>query len=228
MNKMCKFCDYYKEIKQMYKKFEANPEFSDLKHKHKLKLVTYTYVKSKDYRKSDAHPSSVLSKDFEIKYCPVCGRKLTREVNMKKDEHVLKRFTTTVLTCDKPTITGRVYPKTLVEEAVIEDSFIKEKIANRMFFCEFPSNDEEPYAYANLNNVAFSVENLSFEDDDLKADIAVLDTTQGKILNKLIDSDASVIFSCSGVGSIDINNKVTDYKLLSIRADIADNEQGDN
>ena len=148
---------------------------------------------------------------------------------MKKDEHVLKRFTTTVLTCDKPTVTGRIYPKTLIEEAVIGDSFIKEKIANRMFFGEFPSNNKEPYAYIKLNNVAFSVENLSLEDEDLKADIAVLDTTQGKILNEIIDNNnLTVTFSCSGAGTVDVNNKVKSYKLLSINVDIEDNKQGDN
>ena len=75
---MCKFCDYYNELKQIYKKWETNPEFSDLKHKHKVKIITYTYIKSKDYRKSGTYPSSVLSKDFEINYCPVCGKKLTK------------------------------------------------------------------------------------------------------------------------------------------------------
>ena len=139
-------------------------------------------------------------------------------------DHVLKRFTTTVLTCDKPTITGRIYPKTLIEKSVIEDPIITEKLANRMFFCEFPSNDKEPYAYVDLKNAAFSVENLSFKDDDLKADIAVLDTTQGKILNKLIDNNVTIAFSCSGEGSIDINNKVTDYKLLSVSAYVKDKE----
>lgn len=222
---MCKFCDYYKELKQMYKKFEANPEFSDLKHKHKLKLVTYTYVKSKDYRKSGTYPSSVLSKDFEIKYCPVCGRKLTREVNMKQDEYVLKRFTTTVLTCDKPTRTGRFYPKTLIEENVLKNPIIAEKLANRMFFGEFLDKEEKSNF---IEDVAFSTENLYLEDDDLKADIAILDTPKGEILNKLIDSDASVVFSCSGVGSVDENNKVISYELFSIDANIKDNKQGDN
>lgn len=80
---MCRFCDYYKELKQIYKKFEANPEFSDLKHKHKVKVITYTYNKSRDYRKSGTYPSSILSRAFEIKYCPVCGRKLIKERKTK-------------------------------------------------------------------------------------------------------------------------------------------------
>lgn len=63
----------------MYKEFEADSEFSDLKHKHKVKIVTYTYIKGRDYRKSGAYPSSVLGKDFEIKYCPVCGKKLIKD-----------------------------------------------------------------------------------------------------------------------------------------------------
>ena len=137
------------------------------------------------------------------------------------EDYVLKRFTTTVLTCDKPTITGRIYPKTLIEKSVIEDPIIAEKLANRMFFGEFPSNNKEPYAYIKLNNVAFTVENLSLEDNDLKADIAVLDTAQGKILNELIDNNnVTVTFSCSGAGSVDINNKVTDYELLSVNTDV--------
>ena len=133
------------------------------------------------------------------------------------EDHVLKRFTTTVLTCDKPTRTGRIYPKTLIEKSVIEDPIVTEKLANRMFLCEFPSNDEDPYAGVNISNVAFSVENLSFEGSELKADVAILDTVQGKILNNFINN-TTVAFSCSGAGNVDENNKVTDYELLSVGA----------
>ena len=137
---------------------------------------------------------------------------------MKQDEYVLNRFTTTVLTCDKPTITGRIYPKNLIEKSIIEDPIIAEKLANRMFLGEFPSNDKESYASVDIENIAFSTENLYFEGDELKADIAVLDTPQGKILNKLIDNNVMLTFFCTGEGSVDINNKVTDYKLLSVSA----------
>ena len=42
-------------------------------------------------------------------------------------DHVLKRFTTTVLTCDETTRTGKIYPKTLIEKSVVEDPIVTEK-----------------------------------------------------------------------------------------------------
>jgi len=83
-DKMCKFCDYYNITKQMYKKWQADQELSDYKHKHKVKMVTYTYNKKIDYRKSSIRPSFILSRSFELRYCPLCGKKLIKE--RKKEE----------------------------------------------------------------------------------------------------------------------------------------------
>ena len=73
---MCKFCEDYNFQKQMNR--DLNKKYNCKSyHKIKVKMVDYLYTKGRDYRK--AKPSTCTFGRYDINFCPVCGKKLSRK-----------------------------------------------------------------------------------------------------------------------------------------------------
>jgi len=67
-----------------------------------------------------------------------------------------------------------------------------------------------------LKDVAFKMTNPTIKEDKLLVDIKILkDLPNGKILNDIIDI---VVFRPRGIGNVDENGIITDYKLICINA----------
>ena len=130
-----------------------------------------------------------------------------------KNNGILKTIRTTVLKCDTPTITGRVYPLDLIKKSLKNDKVLQERLATKTFFGElgYPIDRTE----ANLSKVAFNVEKLYWYKNELKAVIAILDTPDGRMLNQIL---SKVKFTTCGTGDIDLNKTITNYQLNMIAA----------
>lgn len=137
-----------------------------------------------------------------------------------EDNTILKRITTTVLVCDEPLPSGRVYPKSVIKKAITEDPAVIDKLVNKAFLGQFLSGDQDPFC-VDMAAVAFNTEKLYFEGNELKADIVILNTARGRILNDLLDANINISFSCVGTGEVS-KNKVKNYTLNTIKANIKD------
>ena len=124
-----------------------------------------------------------------------------------KREGVLKIFRTTVLKCDTPTITGRVYPLDLIKKSLKNDKVLQEKLVNHTFYGDM-GNKYDPEV--NLSKVAFNVEKLYWYKNELKAKIAILDTPAGQDLMKIYKK---VAFRTAGVGDMNFEKIITNYEL---------------
>jgi len=78
-----------------------------------------------------------------------------------------------------------------------------------------PFSEESINSVVSLKNVSHKITKLKIEDNKLKANIKVLDTPQGKILNGLIDS---FVFRPRLIGYVDPNGVVKIEKLISFDA----------
>lgn len=67
----------------------------------------------------------------------------------------------------------------------------------------------------NLNRVSHIVENARVVDGSLVADIRVLDTPMGKIVESLIDNGILIKTSIRATGMVGDDNTVTDLKLIT-------------
>lgn len=124
---------------------------------------------------------------------------------------ILKTIRATVLKCDTPTITGRVYPLDLIKKSLKNDKVLQEKLATKTFFGELgcPIDRTE----VNLSKVAFNVEKLYWYKNELKVVIAILDTPEGRTLNQTL---SKVKFTTCGTGDIDLNKTIINYQLNMI------------
>jgi len=83
-------------------------------------------------------------------------------------------------------------------------------------------NDEKAsrnYLDVNLRNVSHETESLYVEGDVLKADIRILDTPSGNLLNDMLSTTPkSFVFRPRGSGHVSPVGKVLDYQLVSVDA----------
>jgi hypothetical protein len=116
-------------------------------------------------------------------------------------------LTRTVLLADVPNKNGRMYSRTAIEEALAKVQDGHGSLA--------PNDSED------INYWSHAYKNLRLEGDELKADITVMDTPHGKILQQLLEEDVGIAFRPRGIGQIRKNGDVTeiyDYTITSIDA----------
>lgn len=110
---------------------------------------------------------------------------------------------------------GRVYSSKCFN---LDDPIIQEKLKTNSFFGEmgFPQDGR---LEVDLTKVSHRITNLYKKDDGLYADIEILDTPNGKILEKAL-KNSLVGFRTRGTGNLisrdDGNYDVTDYILYAI------------
>jgi hypothetical protein len=77
-----------------------------------------------------------------------------------------------------------------------------------------------------ITKVAFTVESLTRTADNVEAEILILETPYGKILQNLIESGVSHTYMVVGTGVVGEDGKVSKYELLGIMACSDDKVRG--
>lgn len=109
-------------------------------------------------------------------------------------------------------INGIKYSKEVIES-------IKHQIDEKQFFGELRCDEVKvDYFSTDLSKASHQIINPRIEDDSLIVEIKVLDTHEGNRLRTLVDSKASMKFSAVGMGTVNFQNQVSDYRLLYVNA----------
>ena len=139
---------------------------------------------------------------------------LFEEVRENKPSGILKRIKGVVADF-KPNRNGRIYPRELWEK-VINSEYVKEMMASKCLFGEnnHPFDDR---VEIDLNNVSHCIHSLNIEGDSVIAELDLLPTPAGEIINKLIDYGSSIGVSSRGAGSVNADGTVDpdDYQFFT-------------
>ena len=139
---------------------------------------------------------------------------LFEEVRENKPSGILKRIKGIVADF-KPNRNGRIYPRELWEK-VINSEYVKEMMASKCLFGEnnHPFDDR---VEIDLNNVSHCIHSLNIEGDSVIAELDLLPTPAGEIINKLIDYGSSIGVSSRGAGSVNEDGTVDpdDYQFFT-------------
>lgn len=120
-----------------------------------------------------------------------------------------------VVKFNKPNKNGRIYSEDCFN---LDDPIIQERLKTGTFFGElgFP----EDRLQTDLTKVSHRVINLYKKEDGLYADIEILETPNGKLLEDIINKGNQVSFRTRGSGDLipreDESSEVKDYILESI------------
>lgn len=116
---------------------------------------------------------------------------------------------------DKPNINGRIYTKECIENSVLNNPLIQERLKLHCLFGIFNLNGNEEVT---LNNTSHCVTNLYIEDNCLKADIDILDTPNGRMLKEHLDKGEGIYPYLSGNGELELVGyyRVSKYELDNI------------
>ena len=113
-----------------------------------------------------------------------------------------------LLDLDTQLSSGCIYPTEVVELS-LEDPILKERLAANALLGTF--SDDYTYGQTNMLDVAFSVNKLYIEDKVLYADIDILDTPKGRVLNGLFKNNTSLDFHAAFTGDVEIDSNGKDY-----------------
>jgi hypothetical protein len=126
------------------------------------------------------------------------------------------RWLATALICDTPNKNNRIYPKEIVQNAILEyNKTINEKTALGMLG---NSND----ATIHLQDVSHSVNKIHMDDANLKVEIEIMHTPPGQLLKNLLENPQNIAFRTQGIGWGTVNENniliINKYSLISINA----------
>lgn len=117
-----------------------------------------------------------------------------------------------VLTVDKPTLTGKIYPRALVKSAC-------EKINQRTSPC-LGTIGAPKGASIILDEASHIATDFQVVGDDLMCSVRILNTSCGRTLERLMKSH-TVEFKPWGIGFLDVGGVVSgDYELLGVYAQV--------
>lgn len=89
---------------------------------------------------------------------------------------------------------------------------VMSQISGKKLYGELGSN---PSMEVDLSRVSHIVEDARIVDGSLVADIHVLDTPMGKIVESLMDAGVSIRTSIRAIGIIETDNTITDLRLVT-------------
>ncbi len=118
------------------------------------------------------------------------------------------------LECDTPNQNGRIYPKVVMEKAVLDYyPLIQGKRSLGCFASDIAS-------YTNggafdASNCTHIITRLEFVNNMLFGDIEILSTPKGLLLQQIIDNP-DTLFGPRGRGHIDANGVISNYQLHAI------------
>lgn len=119
-----------------------------------------------------------------------------------------------IMKLDKPNKNGRTYPSSEIEKHLDRLNVKAEKQA---LFGElgYPKNaDEFRFSAIKLENASHSFSNLRIEDGYLVADVKILQTPMGNIVEKLYDQP-NTGFGIRATGDVDEHGVVTNLDIFS-------------
>jgi hypothetical protein len=126
------------------------------------------------------------------------------------------KFKNEVMTADAPNVNGLTYPREVLEKAVAD---VQERVENGQMLGELNSTGYS----AKLGDVSHQVTSLKMEGDKVVAEVLILDTPAGKILQELVDRGENPTLKApklSPVGKGDVNDKIiSNYSIGSIHVD---------
>ena len=139
---------------------------------------------------------------------------LFEEVN-EKPNGILKRIKGIVADF-KPNRNGRVYPRELWEK-VINSEYVQEMMASKCLFGEANHPLTDDRVEIDLTNVSHAVNKLWIDGDSVMAELDLLPTPSGEIINKLIDYGSKIGVSSRGAGSVLSDGSVdpNDYQFFT-------------
>lgn len=120
----------------------------------------------------------------------------------------VKPFTVTILKADVPNANGRIYPRETVEEMVKQCAANQNRIFGTIGMPEGNG--------LNIAEISHTVNNLRItESGDLIGDVMVLSTPKGEVMKELL-AHGTYDYRTAGIGKIDENGVVSDFRLISI------------
>ena len=118
-----------------------------------------------------------------------------------------------VLKFNEPTKNGRIYRESSIN---LNDHVLQEQLKNNCLFGEIAFPEDRTTAI-DITKVSHLVTALRKEEDGLYADIEILPTVNGKLLEKIANPDN---FRTRGIGTVihdsEGNQIVEDYQLITI------------
>lgn len=140
---------------------------------------------------------------------------LFEEVKEEKPAGILKRIKGIVADF-KPNRNGRVYPRELWEK-VINSEYVKEMMASKCLFGENNHPLDSDRVEIDLNNVSHCIHKLWIENDSVMAELDLLPTPAGEIIDKLITYGSKIGVSSRGAGSVRSDGSVDpdDYQFFT-------------
>lgn len=141
------------------------------------------------------------------------------------------RFVVEVLRLDVPTVTGRVYHREVIEQALARPELQQQLVEGTFTGGPLNINDlgeaNEPWPLA---NTCFIVRDLRLQDDRLMAAIEFLDTPTGQGLQQLFEAE-KLRFLTSGTGRLEqlLDGRgtavVSDFSIEHVAATVVQEEQ---
>lgn len=126
------------------------------------------------------------------------------------------KYTGTALVIDTPNKNGRIYPREKVEKALIDyQKLIEEKKALGVMGYD----GDQHYAGVDLSKVSHIVKSAKLEGVNLMVEIETLTTPRGLTAMALLNERTETplwVLRPRGLGSLDANKMVCDYKIISI------------
>lgn len=113
-----------------------------------------------------------------------------------------------ILPVDKPTVNGRIYPREVVEKALIE--YRNKFISQGKAFGEVRGKHAD--AYISFNSVSHKITDIGLDDDGIYCTIKILDTPCGIKAQKLA---MPLNMDIRGIGSVH-NGMICNFELISI------------
>lgn len=118
-----------------------------------------------------------------------------------------------VLKFNEPTKNGRIYRESSIN---LNDGVLQEQLKNNCLFGEIAFPEDRTTAI-DITKVSHLVTALRKEEDGLYADIEILPTVNGKLLEKIVNPNN---FRTRGIGTVVHDTKgnqiVEDYQLITI------------
>ena len=118
-----------------------------------------------------------------------------------------------VLKFNEPTKNGRIYRESSIN---LNDHVLQEQLKNNCLFGEIAFPEDRTTAI-DITKVSHLVTALRKEEDGLYADLEILPTVNGKLLEKIVNPDN---FRTRGIGTVihdsEGNQIVEDYQLITI------------
>jgi len=148
-----------------------------------------------------------------------------------KDRHILKTLKGQVVEIlDKPNRNGRIYTTQLVQDKILNDIVVKEQLEQHSMFGEFKP-DYSSYC-VDASKVSHAVSKLYIEGDNLKADIDIIDTPNGRAVMEYLNKGGQVYPILYGNGELVptengdvVTNYVLNYIALTDFKNIIDEEE---